>query len=105
MGLSVTCSTTIDECYVVDVERTDEACASTSELSYGVVPFIAKSKTPSVAPVALVCPTLGTFELPLLINQRGGARPVSYTHLDVYKRQTLLLHTFIYIHIKFTVIR
>lgn len=74
VGLSVTCSTTIDECYVVDVERTDEACASTSELSYGVVPFIAKSKTPSVAPVALVCPTLGTFELPLLINQRGGAR-------------------------------
>lgn len=73
VGLSVTCSTTIDECYVVDVERTDEACASTSELSFGMVPFMTKSGSPSAAPVALVCPSL-SYEIPLLVNQRSGTR-------------------------------
>lgn len=73
VGLSVTCSTTIDECYVVDVERTDEACASTSELSFGMVPFMTKSGSPSAAPVALVCPSL-SYEIPLIVNQRSGTR-------------------------------
>lgn len=74
VGLSVTCSTTIDECYVVDVEKTeDEACASTSELSFGMVPFMTKSESPSASPVALVCPGL-SYEIPLIVNQRSGTR-------------------------------
>lgn len=74
MGLSVTCSTSIDECYVVDVERSDETCASTSELSFGVVPFMTKSRSPSATPIALVCPSLASYEIPLVVNQRSGTR-------------------------------
>lgn len=58
----------------MDVERTDETCASTSELSFGVVPFMTKNRSPTATPVALVCPNLGSYEIPLVINQRGGTR-------------------------------
>lgn len=82
VGLSVTCSTTIDECYVVDVERTDDTCPSTSELSFGMVPFMTKSRSPTT-PVALVCPNLGNYEIPLVINQRGGTRRDKNANEDI----------------------
>ncbi|XP_018902039.1 uncharacterized protein [Bemisia tabaci] len=71
VGLSVTCSTSMDECYDVDVESTDEPSASTSSLSFGMDSFNLKGQS---SPVSMFYPQISSYDIhPLLLNNRRSS--------------------------------
>uniref|UniRef100_A0A1B6D318 C2H2-type domain-containing protein n=1 Tax=Clastoptera arizonana TaxID=38151 RepID=A0A1B6D318_9HEMI len=70
VGLSVTCSTSMDDCYDVNTDRVDEPCASTSSLPFNMVPFITKSVSPPSASMAVFYPQLTNYDIPIIMNQR-----------------------------------
>lgn len=69
---SVTFPNSMADCYDVDVERTDEPCASTSTLPFGMGAYGKPHGPPN--PVAMFYPQLSGYEIhPLLMNQRRRA--------------------------------
>lgn len=66
---SVTLPNSMADCYDVDVERTDEPRASTSNLPFGMGAYGKPHGPPN--PVAMFYPQLSGYEIhPLIINQR-----------------------------------
>lgn len=69
---SVSFPNNMADCYDVDVERTDEPRASTSNLPFGIAAYGKPHGPPN--PVAMFYPQLSGYEIhPLVINQRRRA--------------------------------